>query len=833
MRSTSMATLLVAFFFIGSATAGTPDLTFRNPPASRMLIPEPIASRATVDATSSLWLNPAGIGLDGSDGAYLLWPASSSENVLFDGHQYGAAINLGQLAFGWESYHDSTRVQRRYSWGFSTKLADGISIGGTYHWSTGLNRENTWDAGLLIRPRRWLSIGAQVTDLGRPRDNGVALDPTWHMSLALRPFGPRFTVSADGTLWHQSGNSYGDNPDVNLLANWEVVKGVHLHGGYAIDSKMTFAGVSITGGVLEAGSYTASNDNEPARDAGGVWLRSSTKRSQSILDNLSPKQIVVIRLEGPLGEEPDPVSFFFPRRRSLLGLLNRLEQVRYDNGVAGVVLLFDNFSAGRSDLEELRKEILAVREAGIKGATYSREYGMGTTYLASAADRAWLNPAGMVTIPGVTFENLYARDLLDTLRIRPEFYTVGEYKSAAEPLLRNDMSDAAREELEAVADAWHQDWVEAVSSGRSVSIETASAWIDSALLTAQEAVNVGLLDGLLYPDEIEKTAKKKLGEGLSTVVVSEKMYVGLPQADPEWEAFDDPQVALIYAEGLIELGKSRRSFLSNDRTLGSETIVQAIRQARADRRVKAIVMRVDSPGGWSVAADAIAREVQRTVDRSIAGVRHIPFIVSMSDLAASGGYYISAQADSIVASRTTITGSIGVVFGRVNPVGLLDTIGVHLDGVYNGRNAMMAGMSPWNADQVRLVRKAMDKTYDDFINTVARGRGMSKQEVDALGRGRVWTGEDAIKRGLVDAQGGLLDAIRIAEDAAGIPGDRSVKFVLFPKPSGFQIAPMVARYTGSVIPKPLRTAMRLGLESDLQGRVLMLAPLSEEDVTVQ
>ncbi|MFH0883940.1 MAG: signal peptide peptidase SppA [bacterium] len=833
MRTTWMATLLVAFFFIGSATAGTPDLTFRNPPSSRMLIPEPIASRACLDATSSLWLNPAGIGLDGASGMILLWPASSSENVLFDGRQFGAAFNLKHLAFGWESFHDTTKTQRRYSWGFSAPLRDGFSLGAAYHWSTGLDRGNTWDLGFIARPTQWFSLSAQVTDLGRPRLDGVALDPTWHLGMALRPFGPRLTLSMDATLWHDSRTNYGDDPDVSFLANWEVLKGLHVHGGYAVDSKLMFAGVSVTSGVLELGSYTASGDNGSSRDAGDVWVRSSTKRVPSFLDALLPKQIVHIRLEGPLGEEPDPVSFFFPHRRSLLELLDRLEQIRFDDGVAGVILEFDNFSAGRSDLEELRIEILALREAGIKVATYAQEYRMGTTYLASAADRAWLYPAGVVIIPGISFENLYARDLLDTLRLRPEYYTVGEYKSAAEPLVRNSMSDEAREELEAVADAWHRDWVEAVSSGRSVPVTTASAWIDSALMTGPEAVSNGLLDGLLYPDEVEKTASSQLAAGISTVFVREKMYTFVPQTDSEWAAMNDPKIAVVYAEGRIDLGKSRWDYLLNERTLGSETLVEAIRQARSNRSVKAIVLRVDSPGGWSVAADAIAREVQRTVDRSIPDVRHIPLIVSMSDLAASGGYYISAQATSIVATRTTITGSIGVVYGRVNISGLLDTLGVHLDGVHHGRNAAMSGLAPWNDEQVRLLRKAMDKTYDDFIETVARGRGLSKQEVDALGRGRIWTGEDAIKHGLVDAQGGILDAIRIARDAAEIPDSRSVGLVIYPRTSSINFRSTFSRYSGTLLPEPLRTAVRLGVQNDNSGKILMLAPLERMDVTTR
>jgi len=431
MRTMVTAALVAAFFYAASASAETPNLTFRNSPSSRMLIPEPIASRANPDASSSLWLNPAGIGLDGTSGAILLWPASNSESVFFDGHQYGAGINLDNLAFGWETFSDTSGTQRRYSWGLGIPLGDGLSVGSAYHWSSGLNRENAWDLGIIARPTRWLSLGAQITDLGRPRLDGVALDPTWHLAAALRPFGPRLTLSVDGTLWHDLRNSYGDNSDATFLANWEALKGLHVHGGYATDSKLLFAGVSITSGLLEMGAYSATENASSSRDAGAVWLRTSTKRIPSLLDAVYPKQIVHIRLNGALDEEPDPVAFFLPHRRSLLELLERLEQIRHDGGVAGVIFDFDNFSAGRSDLEELREEILNLREAGIKVATYAREYHMGTAYLASAADRAWLYPAGVVVIPGVSFENLYARDLLDTLRLRPEFYTVGEYKSSA------------------------------------------------------------------------------------------------------------------------------------------------------------------------------------------------------------------------------------------------------------------------------------------------------------------------------------------------------------------------------------------------------------------
>jgi protease-4 len=761
----------------------------------------------------------------------MLWPSDDEGSV---GGLRGLGINLGGLGFGWESAETATGDASRYTLASSTALSEGLYFGAAYHWSSDLDRQNSWDLGLIARPAPWFSLGAQVSDVGGVYVDGVIVDPTWHLGAALRPFGPNLTLSADATLWNRGSVSYGDEPEVTFLADWQVLPGVLVRGGYATDSETVFAGLTLRSNAAEFGSFlgTRSDPAPGAAETGGAsWARISSRRHISVFDGWTPKQIVRIKLEGRLSEEPDGFAFFTGyRNRSLYGLLHRIRQIQGDEAVGGVLLELDSFKAGRSDLEELYEALLDLREHGVKVAVYSNEYGMGTTYLAAAADRIYLYPAGMVLTPGQYLKGFYARELLDTLALKPEFLTVGEYKSAAEPLTNSEMSDAAREELRQIAETWNHVWVEAVAMGRAVSEETAQSWIDRAVMTASEAKEAGVVDALIYPDQLKKTVRDDL-ELNRAQFLPEVVYSVTAPEDNVWEDMTSPKIAVIFAEGMIDLGESRRSFLSASKTIGSETLSEAIRSARNNRRVEAIVLRVDSPGGFALASDIITREVERTVDASIEDTRHVPVIVSMSDVAASGGYHISALADKIVANRSTITGSIGVIFGRVNYSGLLDSIGVNIDGVMLGENAGIVGPEPWTDEHRMLIRKSMDRVYDDFVGIVSRGRNMSHQEVDDVGRGRVWSGEDAIKVGLVDQQGGFLDAIELARSEAGLSDDAGLVF--YPQTFSLMAGLQSEGADSRALPTPLAEFLRVfekGLLSD--GRVMMLAPLDRDD-TVQ
>lgn len=808
-----------------AALAQGVDIRLTNRPQSRAIIPMPFGSRANPDATSALWLNPAAVGVDGSSGAMLLWP--NDENG-FESGLGGLGINLGGAGFGWERVETPSGTAHRYTLASSTQLGAGVHVGAAYHWSSGLDRQNAWDFGVLVRPTTWLSLGMQATDLGGAVIDGVQYDPTYHYALALRPLGPRLTLSLDGTLDEQVSRS----GDPAVMADWEVLPGILLRGGYGTESETVFAGLSLRFGGSEVGGLLGQRSaatSGMAKTGGASWVRFSNHRAVSVFDPILPKRVVQIRLSGGLVETPSRFGFF-RNQRSLVGLLGRIEELRNDPSVSTLLLDVDGFRAGRGDLEELHEALLSLREAGVSVAVYAHNYGMGTMYLASAADRVYLYPAGLVAIPGFYLKNFYGRDLLDKLNLQPEFYTVGEYKSAAEPLMNREMSDEAREQLLEIASTWRDSWVETVAAGRSVPIETASAWIDSALMSGDEALEAGVVDALVYVNEIKEQIKKDFALS-SPIFLPERLYTMSPMAYRDWEDMTSPQIAIVFAEGTIELGESHQSPFSDDRTIGGETLARAIRDARENRRVAAIVLRVDSPGGLALASDVITYEVQRTVDRSVEGVRHIPVIVSMSDIAASGGYHISALADKIVATRSTLTGSIGVVFGRLNVSTMLDSIGVHLDGVTLGQNAGLSGLEPWNKAQERLIRKEMDKVYDDFLTVVSQGRHLSKQEVDEIGRGRVWSGEEAIKLGLVDQQGGLLDALQLAEREAGLEGDVGV--VYYPRASAFQFRARAGVLAAEKLPEPIKTIARLHKRSKLlEGRVMMLSPLDHED-TIQ
>lgn len=762
---------------------------YGNRPGTDAILPLPLTSRAAPDPTLALWTNPAGLGNagDGHIGS-IAWFATTTDNPenWFGpvGSDYGAGFNLGTLGFGWEARRGGTAANR-YTWGMALPMAPGVSLGWAYHWSAGLNRQNSYDFGALVRPTHWLSIGGQVVNAFGARSGGTDTDPAWHLATAVRPLGPRLTLAVDATLWKAPGNAYGDNMDPTFTVDWEAMPGVSLRGGYAVDRELAFAGLSVTSGLWGVDAEVNAPTNTPAGAPENLALttfRSSTHWTPSIFDGMRDKRIIHMRLRGEIVEEPTPRSLFVPQRRTLFETVKRIEQLRMDDRVAGLALVLDNPSAGLSDYVELRRALERFRESGRALVIYAKDYNFGAYYLASAADELLLYPAGEVRVQGFSLKMPYMRDLLEKLHITPQFLTMGEYKSAGEILTRNEMSDEAEEANDALLDAIWETVVVDIAKGRNVPPDTVESWINGAAYSGRDAERLGLVDALVYPDEFKQRLERTMGPNATPM--AEMEHFMQPMRNPRWENLGTPKIAIVYAVGTIETGESDRPFFGDD-VMGSRTVARAIEQARSDRRVKAILLRVDSPGGSALASDIIAREVRRTSE-GIGDARQVPVIVSMSDVAASGGMYIAAHADTIYALPTSVTGSIGVVYGKLAYDTALDSIGVHLDGLQRGRNADMMGAEPWNEEQKKIVLRNMEDTYEDFLNVVAAGRGLSMDKVRTIARGRVWSGRHAYDLGLVDHHGGLMDAFMSAMHAGNIGPEERVLVDIYPAvPGGF------------------------------------------------
>ena len=396
-------------------------------------------------------------------------------------------------------------------------------------------------------------------------------------------------------------------------------------------------------------------------------------------------------------------------------------------------------------------------------------------YIATACDKIFVPPPGELFTIGLAADVMFFRGSLDKLGIYPDLYQIGKYKSAGDMFTQKQMTDAHREYINSLLDDLYGRYLEAIAKARKKSTDEVKALIDDAPYSAAKAKDAGLIDGAIYRDEVEKELKKRLGykdsddlhiaRGSDYKEISQES-LGLNKGD---------KIAIVYAAGDITSGRSTYGGSGQD-TIGSDSLVKTINDARDDKMIKAVVLRIDSPGGSGLASDIIWRAVESAKEKK-------PIVVSMSDVAASGGYYIACNANKIVAEPSTITGSIGVVGGKPVLKGFYDWIGVTNEYVMRGKNAGMFRESEKFSDTERAkFEEFLKSTYQDFITKVGKGRGKDSSYIDTIGQGRVWTGRQGKENGLVDEYGGMDKAIEIAKQLAKIPSDKGVQRVIMPKP---------------------------------------------------
>ncbi len=434
-------------------------------------------------------------------------------------------------------------------------------------------------------------------------------------------------------------------------------------------------------------------------------------------------------------------------------------------------------------------------------------------FLASACGTIDLPTTGVFSVPGVSAQVEFFKKTLSKLGIEAEMEHVGAYKSASEPLTREGMSPPAREQLDAILDAIDRTLVSSIAEERHLPPESLRALLDRGLLSPARARESGLVDDLRYYDEVLGGVKDQIGSRASEI--EEASY--LRDVRARRRAGRD-RIAIIYATGMIVSGESDESRMLGQ-MLGAETLTESLTSAAEDPSIKAVVLRIDSPGGSGPASDTIWRATQRVRESK-------PLVVSMGDVAASGGYWIAAGADAIVAEPLTVTGSIGVVGGKFYLKPFYDWIGVSKEVLKRGRNAdLYDDYSRFTDEQRLLVQESMQALYQQFLARASAGRGLSHDEVDRLAQGRVWTGTDAVKNGLADEFGGLAVAIVRARLLAKIPPGRPVGLDVYPKPRSLLdrlVSLREGRADVSSEPETLRAAG--ALEHLLRDRVLALMP---------
>lgn len=485
---------------------------------------------------------------------------------------------------------------------------------------------------------------------------------------------------------------------------------------------------------------------------------------------VKPGSCLEINLSGRLIEKsyPDFLSAFFMQQPplSMYDIWTNMRKAKVDTKIDSILLRLGYVDADWAKINEIRDLVLDFRKSGKKAYAYIEEaYDLDKEYyLATACDKIVLHPEGMLVINGIGGYVPFVKKLLDKIGVEAEVERVEEYKTAYNMFTKDHLTPAHREMMESIYSEIFSLYVETASKARGMTAQDFEKLIDHAFFQGEQAKEAGLVDEVFYEDELLDLIG---GKNKKVNRISHAKYVKTPPSSLGLNK--GKKIALLYGVGPIFTGEGAYSIM------GSRTVVRWIRKARKDDSIKAIVFRVDSPGGSAVASDSIWREVSLAKKEK-------PFVVSMSDMAGSGGYQVSMAAHKIIAHPQTLTGSIGVIFAKFNMGKLYEKLGISGEKISFGDKSDILTTFRKSTDAERAFLKEMIlDTYDNFITKAANDRSMTKEEIDKIGKGRVWTGSQAQKLGLIDDIGDLSKAVQTAKEMAGIPPDEEVALVVLPK----------------------------------------------------
>ena len=504
------------------------------------------------------------------------------------------------------------------------------------------------------------------------------------------------------------------------------------------------------------------------------WVRSPSERR--ILPHPAGYWLDV-RLDGPISEQSSPRG---PGASlGLLELLRTLDAVATDPRFDGVLIRISGALGSFGHASAVGRSLARLKDSGKRVAVWARGLSIDQYAMVAAADVLWMPESAELYLMGLSIERFFLKGLLEQIGVRPEVVHVGRYKSAGETFTRDGMSDTEREQLEAWQDDVFDELVGSIARGRGLSPEEVRDRIDQGPYPARLALEAGLIDGLAYADELDDrleavSMELKAHEQTARRVrrVEAGLYFQAVVDNPGWVPLFRPPACLVQ---WVAAGNISRSAAS--RGISDSGVQTLLEQIRLDPSVRGVLLRIESPGGDALASDLIHRQIEQLR-------REKPVVVSMGDVVASGGYYMAAAADAIFAEGVSLTGSIGVVGGKMNLEGLYEKLGVSREGVTRGARAgLLSEARGYSADERAAVRREMETIYDTFLDRVASGRQLDRKEVEAVAQGRVWSGRRALDLGLVDMLGGPLEALEELLARAGLQGEAQVPIVTLPRRS--------------------------------------------------
>ena len=702
----------------------------------------PPSSIAVSDDALATFFNPSGLGT--GRGLNLYYLRTYQSNWAGDDAFFLAVPNGG---FGVEfATADADTTFTRYTLSSGQHLGHSLYAGTSYSWIN--SDDKTYDTfrslslGLMYR-RRYFSIGAMARDLNQPKLLGEKLGRTYDLGLAIRPGTWRTTLSLD--MQKTQGI---EGVDLRYALEVRPIRELLLRG--TLNSDLSFDvrfGINI--GNWGLGTGNTFDKNREAQTGVGYFHFSNI-----------------------------PTTKQLPRRRMFLDLqMHSLKDVlsiaKSDEDVAGILVRINGDDYGMAQLQEMADAILNFRESGRVVLCYiTTKCSTGDYIVASVCDGILIHPFAEVRLIGLRAERSFYKGALDMLGIRANLEHIGKYKSAAEAFTRKEMSETQREIQNIILDDLYEQLVAAIAKGRGWTPKDVKKRIDEGPYTALQAFRIELVDRISNEGQLKNAVTELTDKHTDLVSLNE--YAESRLYTQDWRV-PQPKIAIIEAKGLMVTGDSFTDLLTGTQVMGADTIVRAIREAKDDDAIKAVVLRIDSGGGLVVAADIIWQAL-------VTLTKIKPVVVSMGDVAASGGYYIAAPANVIVAEPGTITGSIGVIGGKYSLKGLYEKLGIQKEILKRGEHAdFYSDYSDYPPSEQEIIRKQIKEVYNEFITKVAAGRSeLTTPEVDKLGRGRIWSGRQAKENGLVDELGGLNLALAIAQEYAGLQ-EKTVEIIRFPK----------------------------------------------------
>ncbi len=720
--------LALAFMLAAVVVLGATDVTWGQISARF----QPVA---TTDGMHAIDVNPSALAFGRASGLGYQARYDSTGFI----RDYSLYFNTDNLGYSFRR-SEKTNYHRLAS---SSELFNNFYLGTHWDWVDDHFAHGAVGFSMLYRPIDWVSVGGTAEILNDTKEH------VYRAGLGLRPLIDRVTLTAD---IEYTDEEWGD-PIFGVQV--EPINGMYLGASYDSDSETYGLSLALSADRTQIGTVNYIDDDNEFTD-GAMFVHLSDLQFRSPCVMFNKKKFYDWKMSGEVVEREEVSEFGMLRfmdkdQIRLTHMINKIRKLREDEHIDGILIRSSNLSVNFANSYELREEFLKFKETGKEIVFYfdtvsNSQY----VFAASIADRIYMNPIGDVELRGLAISMPYVHDLLESLGIEVVNFQSHAYKTAGNIFSENAMTGPEREALTTVLDGMYDEFVKMIEFGRGDKLtKSARELIDGGPYLANQALELGLIDGVIYDDEIKDTLGKNAM--IMPRYISDPMPI-------DWAQDREKDVAIIYAVGDIHTGKG-----DPGKSIGSDTMCKAIRAARKNPMISGLIVRVNSGGGSALASDMIAREIKlfKETDR--------PVIFSFGSVAGSGGYYIAVYGDEIIADPMTITGSIGVMGIVPNIEGLLDKIKVNYETIRRGEHADIGSIArPMTDDEKQKYNEMIEHMYDVFVGHVAEGRGMSVEDVHAVAQGRIWTGRQALERGLVDELGGLNTAIEHMMDRLNV-----------------------------------------------------------------